>query len=128
MATTDAGPTASGGVASQPKLRNIEALKEWTGASDAAILYDSTVDEFCPDGVFNTIKNKTNVAIIGFTTDGDVVGGFYSVAVPYQGDEFRDPTVFLFSFESHGRCMTPQRFTLRSDARDSAEVYFYEGG
>ena len=59
----------------------VNALKEWTRKAKETIIFDSTVDEFTFDGLFNKVKGKPNIAIIGFTTDGDVLGGFYSVAV-----------------------------------------------
>ena len=88
----------------------VDALKEWTGKTKATIIYDSTADEFTADGVFNKVEGKENIAVVGFTTDGDVFGGFYSRAVLWQNEELYDPNIFAFSFESHGRCKTPQRF------------------
>ena len=102
----------------------VTALKDWTGKEFATIFYDSTVDEFTGDGIFNRVKGKKNIALVGFTTDGDVFGGFYSVAVTDQGFFFSDPNMFVFSFESHGRCMTPQRFVVKEDEKDDAFVYF----
>ena len=52
---------------------------------------------------------RPNIAIIGFTTDGDVFGVLYSVSVDRHEGEFDGPNIFAFSFESHGPCMTPQR-------------------
>ena len=103
----------------------INALKEWTGKASAAVVYDSTVDEFTHDGIFNKVKGKRNVAVIGFTTDGDVFGGFYSVAVTKQDERFMDPDMFAFSFESHGRCMTPQKFAVYG-VKQNANVSFWK--
>ena len=91
----------------------VKALKEWTGKANTTIIYDSTVDAFTLDGLFNKVKGKRNIAVIGFTTDGDVFGGFYSVAVMELDRESHDPNIFAFSFESHGRCKTPQRFYVK---------------
>ena len=66
----------------------VKALKEWTGKSSATIIFDSTVDEFTDDGLFNKIKGRPNIALVGFTTEGDVFGGFYSVAMTEQDKEF----------------------------------------
>ena len=94
----------------------VNALKEWTGKASATIVYDSTVDEFTHKGLFDKVQGKPNIAVIGFTTDDDVFGGFYSVAVTQQGEDIKDPNLFVFSFESHGRCDTPQRFVpFRND-------------
>ena len=105
----------------------VNALKEWTGKANATTVFDSTVDEFTDECLFAKIKGKRNVVVIGFTTDGDVFGGFYSVAVTKQGDGFFDPDLFAFSFESHGRCMTPQRFVLRQFVKNEAHVEFNKG-
>ena len=103
----------------------VNALKEWTGKARAKVIFDSTVDEFTHHGLFNNVKGKRNIAVVGFTTDGDVFGGFYSVAVTEQGKRFFDPIIFAFSFESRGRCMTPQRFVLKEGLKEDAYVRFY---
>ena len=103
---------------------SINVLKEWTGKARATVVFDSTVDEFTDNGIFNKVKGKPNIALVGFTTDGDVFGGFYSVAVDRQDRWFFDPNIFAFSFESHGRCMTPQRFFVKERRRKKAFVRF----
>ena len=104
----------------------VNALKEWTGKARATIIYDSMVDEFTLDGLLNKVKGKTNVAVIGFTTVGDVFGGFYGTARKMQGAPFHDPNVFIFSFESHGRCATPQRFAVKEELKSEAFVRFWK--
>ena len=104
----------------------VEALKGWTEKRNVAVLYDSMVDELTDDGLFRSVVGKPNVAVVAFTTDGDVFGAFYSVAVTEQWREFPDPSIFAFSFESHGRCMTPQRFVLKPDAKEKAAVEFFK--
>ena len=101
----------------------VNTLKEWTGKTHAAIIYDSTVDEFTDDGLFKKIFNRWDVAIIGFTTEGDVFGGFYTVAVTFQDQEFSDPNQFAFSFESHGRCETPKECAVREKLREDVCVF-----
>ena len=93
--------------------RCVDALKRWTGKARATIVYDSTVDPFTGDGLFEKVKGKPNIAVVGFTTDGDVFGGYYSVAVTEQRKWFKDPDMFVFSFESRGRCATPQKFRVK---------------
>ena len=105
--------------------RCVDALKEWTGKVSATKIFDSTVDEFMDDRLFEKVKGKRNVAVVGFTTDGDVFGGFYSVAVTKQ-DKYYNPTMFVFSFESHGRCMTPQRFVAKEEMKSRASVEFFK--
>ena len=85
--------------------KGVEALKEWTGKSSATIIFDSVVDEFTDQGLFKKIKGKANIALVGFTADGDVFGSFYSLAVTEQDKWVYDRNMFVFSFESHGRCM-----------------------
>ena len=102
-------------------------LKQWTDTQNARVIYDSAVDEFTEDGLFEKVKGKENIALVGLTTEGDVFGGFYSVAVDSQDGEFNDPSIFAFSFESHGRCMTPQRFAVNEKLRKDAGVTFYKG-
>ena len=105
-------------------VRGVEALKEWTGMKNETIIYDSTKDPFTAEGLFQMVKGKSNVAIIATTTAGDVFGGFYRVAVTNLDRGFMDPNIFIFSFESHGRCMTPRRFVLREKVRAKACVRF----
>ena len=102
----------------------VSVLKGWTGKSRAIIIYDSTVDEFTDQGLFDKVKGKANIALVGFTADGDVFGGFYNIAVTKQDDRFRDPNMFVFSFESHGRCKTPQRFVVKEELRNKKYVRF----
>ena len=90
----------------------IQTLRRWTGREKAAIVYDSEVDAFTDDGIFAKLKNKPHIAVIGFTTDGDVFGGYYSVPVKEQNERYYDPSIFAFSFESRGRCRTPRRFPV----------------
>ena len=102
-------------------------LVQWANKTSATIIYDSTVDEFTHDGLFDTVKGKKDIALVGFTTDGDVFGGFYSVAVTEQGKALIDPNMFAFSFESHGRCMAPQRFVVKEKV-NRVVVKFYKNG
>ena len=88
-------------------MRYASTLKEWTGKETASVIYDSKVDPFTHDGIFNAVKGKPNIAVVGFTTDGDVFGGFYSVSVT-----------------EHGRCATPQRFVVKAELKDKAYVFF----
>ena len=100
----------------------VVALKEWTGMVRVMIAYDSKVDPFTDDGLFTKIQGRANIALIATTTDGDVFGGFYSVAVTWQDVHFSDPTIFAFSFESHGRCKSPKKFAVKK--RGKAGVRF----
>ena len=101
-------------------------LKGWTGKASATIIYDSDVDEFTADGLFNKVKGKRNIALVPFTADGDVFGGFYNVPVTEQHKEFNDPNMFIFSFESRGRCMVPQRFVEKDFVKNIKHVWFWE--
>ena len=105
----------------------VDTLKEWTGTTNATILFDSTTDEFTHDGVFQKLRGKKNVALIATSDGKDVFGAFYSVAVTQQRKEFRDPTMFVFCFECHGRCKTPHRAAVWEDVSKWASVEFYTG-
>ena len=109
---------------SEVMAKGVNALKQWTGKARATIIYDSKKDPFTFNGLFEKVRDKPNIAVVGFTTDGDVFGGFYSVAVTGQGKGFYDPNMFVFSFESHGRCTTPQRFVVKERLKEDAYVYF----
>ena len=108
--------------------RCVNALKGWTGKTHAQVVYDSDVDGFTHDGLFEKAQGKEDIAVIGFTTDGDVFGGFYSVAVQEQGFFFDDPNIFAFSFQSHGRCKTPQQFVPMEELKKYASVLFFKNG
>ena len=49
--------------------------------STAMFINDSTVDLFNDDRRFDNVAGMENIAFIGFTTVGDGLGGFYTVAV-----------------------------------------------
>ena len=104
----------------------INTLVEWAGKTTGVVVYDSDRDEFTDTAVFDTLKGKANIAVIGLTTDGDVFGGFYSVAVTARGSPCYDPNIFAFSLESNGRCATPQKFAVKERLRDKATVEFFE--
>ena len=104
----------------------VNALKEWTGKTRTCVLYDSTVDEFTDDGLFNKVKRLRNIALIGFTTDGDVFGAFYSNGEWEQNKKCWSRNIFVFSFESHGRCKTPQKFSVKEGTKDKPYVYFWK--
>ena len=103
----------------------VNTLKTWTGKARAAIIYDSKVDPFTDQDLFDRVKGKPNIALVVFTADGSVFGGFYTVAVTEQKKNFFDPDMFVFSFESHGRCKTPQRFAVKADVKSDKYVYFF---
>ena len=116
--------TSFSGKDSEIMAKGVNALKEWTGKARAMVIYDSTVEPFTVDGLFNKVKEKQNIAVVGFTTEGDVFGGFYTIAAPWKNYIFEDPNIFAFSFESHGRCETPQRFVPNEEKKEHVHVYF----
>ena len=116
--------TAFSGKDLEIMTNGVKALKEWTGSSSATIVYDSNVDSFTHEGFFNKIQGKRDIAVVAFTTDGDVFGGYYNMAMTRQDTNIYDPRVFVFSFESHGRCLTPQMFAVKQRLRDEANVWF----
>ena len=106
-------------------VKGVEALKEWTRTTIAAVVYDSAKGPFTTDGLFAKIRDRPNIAITAFTKEGDVFGGFYSVAASTQGVLVFDPCIFLFSFESNGRCETPKKFALKEEKRKKSFVKFF---
>ena len=105
---------------------NAETLKEWTGKSRTTTIFDSTIDEFTDECLFQKVRDKPNIAVIATTTDGDVFGGYYNVAVTEQDEHFWDPNLFIFSFKSHGRCMTPQKFVVKKEWKKIANVKIFK--
>ena len=104
----------------------VSALKNWTGKTHVRTIFDSSVDEFTNQSFLDKLMGKRNVALIAVTTDGDVFGGFYNRPVTQQCKEFRDPSIFAFSFESHGRCATPQRFVVGGMMKGKLLVSFWK--
>ena len=102
----------------------VQALMGWTGKESATIIFDSTTDEFTRRGFFDKIRGKPNIALVATTSEGDVFGGFYSVAVNRQSKNSYDRNMFIFSFESHGRCATPQKFCVKEGLRDQVRVRY----
>ena len=105
-------------------MKGISALKGWTGKASANVVYDSKVDPFTDQSLFDRVKGKANIALVGFTADGDVFGGFYHDAVTEQEKPFWDPNLFVFSFESRGRCETPQKFAVKEEKKSYKYVWF----
>lgn len=104
----------------------VAALKEWTGKTSVSILYDSVVDEFTDQALFDKVKGRPDIAIVGFTTEGDVFGGYYHVSVGEQDKKVIDPDMFIFTFECHGRCDTPKRFLLKASKSEVGKVRFFK--
>ena len=105
------------------RLSNV--LKQWTGKSTVTVLYDSNLDEFTCEGLFSAVESRPDIAVVATTTDGDVFGFFYSVEVTEPEERFNDRGLFAFSLESHGRCMTPQRFPQKVGDGRGAYVKFW---
>ena len=120
-------PTAStSGDDTEIIANGIDALKAWTGKGSAQTIYDSSVDGFTHDALFQKVQGKPNVAVIAFTADGDVFGGCYSRAVTEQDKWVYDRDIFIFSLESRGRCETPQKFDVKKVLRDEVSVTFWK--
>ena len=115
--------TREEGKAEAVMTKGVNASKEWTGKAIATTVFDSTVETFTHDGLCTKVMWKPNNAIIRFTMDRDVFGGFYSVAATQQDTDFHGLDIFI-SFESHGRCETPQRFSVKEMLEKNALVGF----
>ena len=103
----------------------VDALRAWAGKPVATLLYDSDVDEFTAGGLFGRVAARQNVAVVTVTADGDVFGLFHTVPVTEDEHTYIDPALFVFSFESHGRCMTPQRFVVKRGMGDAAYLQYW---
>ena len=106
--------------------KGMNALKQWTGKASATIVYDSKKDPFTDQGLFDKVRGKANIALVTFTADGDVFGGFHSRAATEQDKSFKDPDMFIFSFESRGRCETPQRFVVKEERKGNKYLRYYK--
>ena len=88
------------------------------------------IDEFTDELLFSILTRKPNVAIVWFTMEWDVLGGGGLQLCCYRTDEcINGPKMFIFafSFESRGRCETPQQFFLSRWLKESASVEFGKG-
>ena len=47
----------------------VEVLREWTGKGCAAIVFHSKRDQSAHVGLFEKVKGKPNIAVIGFSGD-----------------------------------------------------------
>ena len=110
------------------RFPNTEQLLAWTGLTRHTVVYDSAVDESAHPAMAAKVLGRRNIAVIGVTQTNDVFGGFSPTAVDELGTMFYDEDIFVFSFESHGRCTTPQRFRLLEDARCCGFVKFNSVG
>ena len=113
------------GFAQNPaQMQWAHALRSWTGKTNISIVYDSTVNPFTAPELFQKIKDKPDIAIIALTSDGDVFGGYHSVAVSSQNWPNHDEKLFVFSFVSHGRCSTPQKFEVKAYKKSFGSVRY----
>ena len=103
----------------------VDVLKKWTGKTEGRVIFDSVVDEFTTEQFVEKVKNKTNVAVICWTEDGGVFGGFYSDAVTNPNNRNKSCSwIFAFSFVSHGCYTTPQRFLVKEGLKSKVSVRF----
>ena len=105
----------------------LKALKTWTCKSKATLVFDSDKDGW--DKLkFNEVMKSPSHAVIGFTDEGDVFGGYVSVPLTETGF-FRDDGQFAFSFFSHGRCAVPQRWMMKKNREYAGlDVYIWPTG
>ena len=100
--------------------RGINALKTRTELNNAAVVYDSSVDPFTGQELFDTVSGKAHVGVVGFTEDGDVSGGCSTVPVKGREKRFNDTNVFIVTFESRGRCVSMKRFAVQGGKKHEA--------
>ena len=104
----------------------VGTLKTWTGKARATTVYDTNEDEFTMEAFNRHALRRKNIAVVVTTSEGDVFGFYTAGPVVKQHVRAYDPEMFVFSLESHGRCMTPQRFFARANAKKDAFVEFCE--
>mgnify|MGYP004549594093 CR=1 FL=1 len=103
----------------------VDALRAWTGKRVVTLIYDSDVDEYAPDALFSRAAARHDVAVFTVTADGDVFGVFHAVPVAENEHPYADPALAIFVFESHGRCMTPQRFVVRRGMEANTFIVYW---
>ena len=105
---------------SDTPLRFVPVLKTWTGAQSADVVFDS-VEDGEDSWTFNaTLEGKAPVAVLCWTEDGDAFGVMFTE--PVEGKCVSRHPFSVCSFESHGRCITPQRFSMNPARVDQCEV------
>ena len=95
-------------------------LKAWTGKSNSTLVFDTDTDGW-DHGKFNDVLRAPSNAVIGITDEGDVFGGYVSVAINETDKWLPDDGQFAFSFFSHGRCDVPQRWMMKKDREYAGE-------
>ena len=75
-----------------------QPLKEWTEKTFSTVVNSSNVDLLTHDQLFAKVKGKPNCSLFGVSSDSDVFGAFYSVAVTGQEKDFNNHNLFAFSF------------------------------
>ena len=108
----------------EPATPNVDAFKQWTGKANVNILFDSTVDEFTKQGLFDKVVEKPNIAVVVFTDGGDVFGVYSAVAARTEEVPFEDPDMFVFLFQSRWRRGTMKRFLATEEGRQDYFVLF----
>ena len=123
-----------------PMQMGLQALKGWTQKQNATIIFDSSYDPFVFNVFHERVMNVQDVAVVGFTSEGCVFGGFFHRPVGVVNVQVEDPHVFAFSFASRGACETPQQFVppdvlqavsppgVRLMTNDSGFIRFSVGG
>ena len=89
------------------------------------VLYDSDVDGFVAGCVCDRVIGRPNLAVVGVLMSGDVIGAAFSLPIPRSDEMVYDPSMFAFSFQSSGRCLTPQRFLVYPDWRHESCLQLY---
>ena len=102
-----------------------QTLQAWVGMTAMQVLFDSDVDEFVAETVGPKILGRDHLAVVGILPTGDVFGAAFSLPIPQSDEMVYDPSMFAFSFQSNGRCLTPQRFLVCPEWRHESCLQFY---
>ena len=108
-------------------FQHLDTLKRWTNATASHIVFDADRRLIVGRAFFPKCGGLANLALVAFTRDGDVFGGFVKRRFPRENERAKDPGHFLFSLYSHGRGSAPAMFPLTEQARQEVAVQtFYD--
>ena len=107
------------------KQRPINALLQWTHKTGFSVLFNSQTEPFFAHNILYRTMLMSDIVYIVITAGGDVFGVYYEKPLGGLDIQVNDPSIFMFSFESHGRCAKVKRFALKSYRADDAFVMLH---
>lgn len=98
-------------------------LCDWTDTTNARVLFDSEEHGMDHDAFHSAVIGQTNVAFIIVTDTDDVFGGF--VGQPIRPKKQPCESLFLFSFQCHGRAAVPARWFVTPEKVPTHRVFWF---